>query len=121
MKLVKSIFMVSSVLILAVMATNSYFTDRVTTQGNQFSAGTWESETNKARICHATAVENNYTNLTLSVQGVLSGHMGHQCGRDIIPPFDYDDPIQHFAGQNWDAEGQAIWENDCIVPPAPVH
>jgi predicted ribosomally synthesized peptide with SipW-like signal peptide len=41
MKLVKSIFMVSSVLILAIAATNSVFSDSAKVDDNEFSTGTW--------------------------------------------------------------------------------
>ena len=34
---------------------------------------------------------------------------------DIIPPFEYKDKgqTQQYAGMNWTAEGQAIWNNNC--------
>lgn len=67
-------------------------------------------------ICHATGSEKHpYVRISPSETGVLRGHAGlhHQDGRDIIPPFG------SFPGQNWDATGQAIYENGC-VPPAPV-
>jgi hypothetical protein len=36
---------------------------------------------------------------------------------DIIPPFDYGkNPVQHFPGLNWTAEGIAIFENGCQIP-----
>jgi len=41
MKLIKSIFMISSVLILSVMATNSVFSDTAKVDNNEFSTGTW--------------------------------------------------------------------------------
>lgn len=41
MKILKSIFILASVLILSTLATNSYFTDQATVAGNTFQAGTW--------------------------------------------------------------------------------
>jgi predicted ribosomally synthesized peptide with SipW-like signal peptide len=41
MKLIKSIFMISSVLILAIAATNSVFSDTAKVDNNEFSTGTW--------------------------------------------------------------------------------
>lgn len=62
------------------------------------------------KICHAnppeTAAE-GYNLLPVN-PNALSGHDGH--AMDIIPSFD------GFAGQNWDTNGQAIWNNDCVVP-----
>ena len=42
---------------------------------------------------------------------------------DIIPPFYYDDGGEEpafFPGLNWDADGQAIYENDCVMPEPPA-
>ena len=33
---------------------------------------------------------------------------------DIIPPYDYED--FHYAGLNWTAAGQAIYNNGCNIP-----
>jgi len=92
----------------------------------------------KVTICHATsAVNNPYVQLTVSVSAVdgVPGNSGnqpdhygehqgpifdpaiHQNGDDwgdIIPPVP-----PHHSGLNWDAEGQAIWDNDCKVPDEP--
>lgn len=76
----------------------------------------------KVTLCHATESDQNpWVELTLSPAGVLNGHVGasHHDGRDVIPPFDYGDG-EHFAGQNWDAAGQAIYENGCADPEPPV-
>lgn len=76
----------------------------------------------KVTICHATESDQNpWVELTLPPAGVLNGHVGasHHDGRDVIPPFDYGDG-EHFAGQNWDAAGQAIYENGCVDPEPPV-
>ena len=57
----------------------------------------------------------------------LNGHGDHS--GDIIPPFTYtytekgkgQDPdvvvTVTFGGLNWDADGQAIYANGCVVPP----
>ena len=53
--------------------------------------------------------------ITPSIAGVYHGHTGHQDGRDIIPPYTYRGQTY---SQNWDAEGQAIFNNGCRVPAA---
>ena len=35
---------------------------------------------------------------------------------DIIPPYDYEPADFHYAGLNWTAEGQAIYNNGCNIP-----
>ncbi|WP_427870344.1 hypothetical protein [Leucobacter luti] len=78
----------------------------------------------KITICHATSSASNpYVVNTPNANGDVSGHAGasHQDGRDIIPPFTYNDhgTVASFPGQNWDAAGQEIYFNDCSVPPPP--
>ena len=46
MKILKSLFILFSVLFLASLATNSYFTDQATIAGNTFQAGTWPTTPN---------------------------------------------------------------------------
>jgi hypothetical protein len=79
------------------------------------------SKVDKVTICHATGSQTNpYVRITPSASGVINGHVGsdHQGGRDIIPPFSYTSKGEEhfFPGQNWDATGQAIWNNGCNVP-----
>ncbi len=70
----------------------------------------------KVTICHATSSGSNpYTTNTVDESSIdeqnnryLNGHGDHE--RDIIPPFGT------FPGRNWDARGQAIWENGCKPP-----
>lgn len=71
-------------------------------------------------ICHATASSSNpYVQLTVNANAVDGNGNGssdhnrddHQNGEDIIPPGSWD-----ADGRNWDAAGQAIWNNDCEVP-----
>jgi len=72
----------------------------------------------KVTICHATGSQTNpFVVITPNANGVVSGHEAHQDSRDIIPPFDYNDhgSTKHFAGQNFDANGQAIFDNGCKV------
>lgn len=78
----------------------------------------------KITICHATSSASNpYVVNTPNANGDVSGHAGasHQDGRDIIPPFTYNDhgTIASFPGQNWDAAGQEIYSNDCKIPTPP--
>jgi len=73
---------------------------------------------NKITICHATGSQSNpFVKITPDANGVVNGHESHQDANDIIPPFDYNDhgTTKHFAGQNWDANGQAIFDNGCKV------
>jgi hypothetical protein len=58
-------------------------------------------------ICHATGA-GTYTMPTVDING-LNGHGDHE--DDIIPPNSFL-PL----GLNWDAEGEAIYRNDCEVP-----
>ena len=68
----------------------------------------------KHTICHATgSASNPYVMITPSIAGVFNGHMGHQDGRDIVPPFTYRGQSYSL---NWDAAGQAIFANGCRVP-----
>lgn len=79
------------------------------------SAGAQGNEDNVA-LCHATGSESNpYELITIDAAGAFNGHLGddHQNGEDIIPPFEYQG--EEYS-QNYDAEGQAILENDCEVP-----
>lgn len=67
----------------------------------------------KITICHATGSEKKpYQVLTISLQG-LNGHGGdhHQHSEDIIPP---NSGKVLPGGQNWNAKGQATFENDCV-------
>jgi hypothetical protein len=73
---------------------------------------------NKVTICHATGSQTNpYVQITPNANGVVNGHIGHQDVNDIIPPFSYNDhgAVKQFAGQNWDTNGQTIFNNGCVV------
>jgi hypothetical protein len=94
-----------------------------------------EDVVDKVEICHATSsYKNPYIINEPNANGDVSGHADHigpifypeipkhtEWG-DIIPPFYYGDPEDpsFFPGLNWDEEGQAIYENDCVIPtPTP--
>lgn len=81
-------------------------------------------------ICHARGTPdtagNGYVVISPSMTGVLRGHANwdfkdHEVGdnghaADIIPPFEYTDGAgdsRAFPGQNWDADGQEIWDRRC--------
>ena len=68
-------------------------------------------------ICHAAGGSGNFVKVPASDAGDFNGHVGesHQNGRDIVPPFLWQGQI---VSQNWDAEGQAIYFNDCNPVPA---
>jgi len=64
-------------------------------------------------ICHATgSASHPFVMISPSASGVFHGHMGHQDGRDIIPPFTYNGQTY---SQNWTASGQAIFKAGCEV------
>ena len=74
----------------------------------------------KITFCHATPADtaaNGWNKLTTSVNAFYqSGHPQHAA--DIVPPFSY---VKHgqtinYPGLNWDAEGQAIYNNGCSKP-----
>jgi hypothetical protein len=82
----------------------------------------------KVTICHALPedADHDYQRLEVDiassgyVQGghhVPGGSIGdkHSDGGDIIPPYEHGD--FEYPGQNWTAFGQAIWRNDCVIPP----
>jgi len=69
----------------------------------------------KVTICHATgSASNPYVQITVSENAVREGRGhnrdGHQNGEDIIPPGPYDSD-----GRNWDADGQTIYNDDCLT------
>ena len=72
-------------------------------------------------ICHALG-NGGFNRLDPAVDNVVHehGHSGHP--RDIIPPFEYvlsDGTSGTFAGLNWDAAGQATYDNGCARPAPP--
>ena len=79
-----------------------------------------DSDSKKVKFCHATGSESNpFVLIETSVNAFYqAGHDTHQDGRDIVPPFSYKKKGQtiSFPGLNWDATGQAIFSNGCVVP-----
>ena len=90
-------------------------------------------------ICHATGShENPYVVNSPAINSsgtdggeLAAGHNDHigpiwfpgitVTWGDIIPPYDYEPLDFHYAGLNWTAEGQAIYENGCNIPtPQPT-
>ncbi len=63
----------------------------------------------KVTICHYDADEDVYDQLSVDDDSITNGegHTNHE--QDIIPPFDA------FVGQNWDVDGQVIWNDDCAA------
>lgn len=75
-----------------------------------------ESENFDVTICHATPPDtaaSGYNTLTVDDDSIfVTGHASeHEA--DIIPPFESGD--LSFPGKNWNALGQAIWENGCTA------
>jgi hypothetical protein len=84
------------------------------TQGNSNRGNS--NTHNKITICHATGSSTNpYVEIKPNANGVINGHVGHQDGEDIIPPFNYNyhGTTKNFPGQNWDAQSQATYKNGC--------
>ncbi|HEY8724057.1 MAG TPA: hypothetical protein VIL92_09400 [Gaiellaceae bacterium] len=66
-------------------------------------------------ICHATGSSSNpYVRISPSASGVFHGHLGHQDGRDIVPPFTWKGQTY---SENWDVNGMAIYNAGCTVAP----
>ena len=75
------------------------------------------SNTDKITICHATASAHNpYVEISVADDSITHGHGHDGHDDDIIPPFDYGSPEQHYPGKNWDATHQAILNNHCEAP-----
>jgi len=73
----------------------------------------------RVTFCHATgSATNPFVQLTIRDRAVFEGHAAQHPG-DIIPPFTFRRHGQtiNFPGQNFDARGQAISNNGCVVPP----
>ena len=73
-------------------------------------------------ICHATG-NGKYVQNSPDVDSIVSGegHGGHP--EDIIPPFTILEPVRReprLPGQNWDEDGQAIYDNGCVGPAPPI-
>ncbi len=107
----------------AILALAGVYAATVLAGGSKPAIGTITTTNNahnKVTICHATGSKTNpYVVITPDASGVIDGHYAHQDHRDIIPAFDYvgkDKVVHHFPGQNWTAEGQAIFNNGCTVP-----
>lgn len=75
---------------------------------------------NDVTLCHATGSNSNpFVQIIVSPAGAYNGHLGggHQNGEDIIPPFVWQGQTY---SQNWDTNGQAIWNNECEIPQEPT-
>jgi hypothetical protein len=106
------------------------------TGGGVLVASATQPPNHRVTICHATGADSNpYVVLTPDIasagylQGGHDGHTrpiwvsgdqsAHQKWGDIIPPYQYvraDGTVFVFAGLNWTAQGQAIWNNGCAAP-----
>ncbi len=73
----------------------------------------------RVTICHRVGGP-GYVRITLAPQGAYNGHAKNH-DLDIIPPFSFTQGRRtiSFPGQNWDAQGQAIFRNGCVAPPSP--
>ncbi len=64
----------------------------------------------QVRLCHSTGDQNTpYVVIEMSPSGAYHAHYPHH--GDIIPPFEYNGVTY---SRNWDAEGQATWNNGCV-------
>jgi hypothetical protein len=88
-----------------------------------FATGGSNNGSEKISYCHAKPADtakNGWNYLTTSVNAFFkSGHPQHAA--DIVPPFTYEKQGQtiNFPGMNWDAEGQAVFNNGCKAPETP--
>lgn len=94
---------------------------QVSRDASQRSAADTPNGKDKVTICHATGADGKWVENRPDRSGDLNGHVGHQDGRDIIPPFTYeeDGEMVEFPGQNWDEDGIAVYENGCATPGDP--
>lgn len=87
-------------------------------------------------ICHATGSQGNpyvVNSPAINSSGAFAGELagGHNSHTgplwfpgiqvawgDIIPPYDYPPANFTYAGLNWTADGQAIYNNGCNIPQA---
>lgn len=89
-------------------------------------------DNHKVTICHATNSNTNpylVIDVDIASSGYLkAGHNGHEGPiwydgakdakvkwGDIIPSYDYAQTSFHFDGLNWTEEGEAIWDNGCVI------
>ena len=82
------------------------------------------------KICHSTASHKSpYEVIEPDASGDLNGHAGHdgpiwtpgitvEWG-DIIPPFTSYDGVP-FTGLNWSEYGQAVYNNNCVIPQGKI-
>ncbi len=82
------------------------------------------------KICHKTASHKSpYEVIEPDASGDLNGHAGHtgdiwfpgitvEWG-DIIPPFTSYDGV-YFKGLNWSEYGQAVYNNNCVIPQGQI-
>lgn len=85
-------------------------------------------EDQRVSLCHQTGDPSDpYDEETATVTSIFEFHsfedllafvLGATEWGDIIPPFDFGENAE-FEGLNWDAEGQAIFFNNCEIPEDP--
>jgi hypothetical protein len=76
----------------------------------------------KVVVCHATG-NGGFVSVNVAVDNIITGQGHGSHPNDIIPPFDYrlsNGQTGSYPGHNWDATGQAIWNNGCVRPPPPT-
>ncbi len=67
-------------------------------------------------ICHATPPDtaaNGYESIQVDDDSVMGSAHATEHSADIIPAFVVGET--HYPGQNWDAGGQAVWNNNCVA------
>jgi hypothetical protein len=74
--------------------------------------GVWaQAAATQVRLCHSTGSQ-SFVVIEMSPSGAYHAHYPHHS--DIIPPFQYQGASY---SRNWDANGQATWNNGCVPPP----
>jgi hypothetical protein len=109
-------FKICLALLFAVLSTNL-----LPVYASALTAPSTDTQTQKVDICHSAGQSGNYTINEIDTSAVdefnntgKNGHGDHSA--DIIPPFVSSPDGVVFSGKNWDATGQAIYANDCVVP-----
>lgn len=70
-------------------------------------------------ICHNNG-NGTYNQIQVTEDATVGGHDGHT--GDIIPPYSYscNSGTCQYPGKNWDAGGQATYNNSCVSATAPT-
>ncbi len=115
----KILFAVLSIMLIAFVGLTAFL---VASSGRVVEA-TPPNPGHKVDICHARPPDTaavGYVLINVDVASTGYQHRGHEARHDadIIPLYTYTDNGASFSfpGKNFDAIGQAIWNNGCVAP-----